>query len=197
MEKRLPDDREAIEGAGLASANAARLLAGADLLAGAGHYGMARSMAVLAMEESVKARTLGAIAASAYGGQLFVDEEVLGTIVYGGHRVRHNFGFLQHVAATFPDAYGKVMLGTFPDAQDVAKIARLRELLAEANSAKQVGFYTDFDPGSGSWASPASVTEVEFAEMRGLISDYVTETQRQFDEFTETQTLAARASTGT
>ena len=70
MAKRLPDKREAIEGAGVAAAAAAvGLLSGADLLAGAGSYGIARSLAVLALEESVKARTLGAIAvAASHGG---------------------------------------------------------------------------------------------------------------------------------
>jgi AbiV family abortive infection protein len=70
MVKRLPDEREAIEGAGVATATAATLLSDADLLAGAGRYGIARSLAVLALEESVKARTLGAIAlAASHGGR--------------------------------------------------------------------------------------------------------------------------------
>jgi len=59
MAKRLPDEHEAIEGAGVATATAASLLNGADLLAGVGSHGIARSLAVLALEESVKARTLG------------------------------------------------------------------------------------------------------------------------------------------
>jgi AbiV len=68
MAKRLPNEHEAIEGAGVATATAARLLSGADLLADVGSYGIARSLAVLALEESVKARTLGAIAAAAAQG---------------------------------------------------------------------------------------------------------------------------------
>ena len=65
MAKRLPNEHEAIEGARVATATAARLLSGADLLADVGSYGIARSLAVLALEESVKARSLGAIAAAA------------------------------------------------------------------------------------------------------------------------------------
>lgn len=185
MAKRLPDKREAIEGAGVAAAVAADLLSGADLLAGTGSYGIARSLAVLAMEESVKARTLGAIAvAASHGGRRGFSDDDLRKIMYSGHRERHDAGFVQHVAATFPDAYGRVMLGMSAGTEDAAKIEELRGLLAAANSAKQAGFYSDFDPDSGSWSSPGSVTEAEFAKIRALIGDYVTETQRQFDEFT-------------
>jgi AbiV family abortive infection protein len=184
MAKRLPDEREAIEGAGVATATAAGLLYGADLLADAGSHGIARSLAVLALEESVKARTLGAITvAASHGGQPGFSDDDLRKIVYSGHRERHDAGFVQHVAATFPDAYGRIMLGMSVGTEDAAKIKELRGLLTVANSAKQVGFYSDFDPDSGSWSSPGSVTEVEFAGIRALIGDYVTETQRQFDEF--------------
>ena len=185
MAKRLPDKREAIEGAGVAAAAAADLLSGADLLAGTGSYGIAQSLAVLAMEESVKARTLGAIAvAASHGGRPGFSDDDLRKIVYSGHRERHDAGFVQHVAATFPDAYGRVMLGMSAGTEDAAKIEELRGLLAAANSAKQAGLYSDFDPDSGSWSSPGSVTEAEFAKIRALIGDYVTETQRQFDDFT-------------
>ena len=86
--------------------------------------------------------------------------------MYNGHRERHDAGFVQHVAATFPDVYGGVMLGRSADAEDAedaAKIAELRGLLAMANSAEQVGYYSDFDPDSGSWSSRGGVTEPEFA----------------------------------
>lgn len=116
--------------------------------------------------------------------------------MYSGHRERHDAGFVQHVAATFPDAYGRVMLGMPADAEDAAKIAELRSVLTAANSAKQAGFYSDFDPDSGSWSSPGSVTEAEFAEVRALIGEYVTETQRQFDEFTRYRAEAAQAPAG-
>jgi hypothetical protein len=56
---RLPDEHEAIEGAGVAAATAVGLLSRAGNVADAGNYGIARSLAVLALEESVKARTLG------------------------------------------------------------------------------------------------------------------------------------------
>ena len=113
--------------------------------------------------------------------------------MYSGHRERHDAGFVQHVAATFPAAYGGAMLGRSADAEDAAKIAELRSLLAAANSAKQAGFYSDFDPDSGSWSSPGSVTEPEFAKVRTLIGDYVIETQRQFDEFTRCRATAVQA----
>ena len=67
--KRLPNEREAQVGATVAAANAAGLLSDADLLAGVGRHGSALSLAVLAFEESVKARTLGAIVAAAAQGR--------------------------------------------------------------------------------------------------------------------------------
>lgn len=185
MPKRLPDEHEAIEGAGIATATAAGLLSGADLLADVGSYGIARSLAVLALEESVKARTLGAIAAAAAQGSRpgFSDDD-LRKVVYSGHRERHAVGLIQYVAAAFPDAYGSVMLGMSVAAGEAAGVAELAGMLTEANSWKQAGFYSDFDPDSGEWSSPGSVTDAEFAKIRALIGDFVTETQRQLDEFT-------------
>jgi AbiV family abortive infection protein len=186
MAKRLPDEREAIEGAGVATTTAASLLSTADLAADVDSFGIARSLAVLALEESVKARTLGAIAAAAAQGRPpgFSDDD-LRKIVYSGHRERHAAGLEQHVAATFPDIYGKIMLGMSVDAADAAKVAELAGLLDAANSWKQAGFYSDFDPDSGSWSSPGSITEAEFTKIRALIDEYVSETQRQLDEFTQ------------
>lgn len=193
MAKRLPDEHEAIEGAGVATASAVGLLSAADLLAEVGTYGIARSLAVLALEESVKGRTLGAIAAAAAQGRRpgFSDDD-LRKIVYSGHRERHAAGLIQHVAATFPDVYGKVMLGMSVDAGEAVGIGELAELLAAANSWKQAGFYSDFDPDSGEWSSPGSVTAAEFAKIRALIGSYVAETQRQLDEFARYRT-AGRA----
>lgn len=103
MAKRVPDEHEAIEGAGVATATAASLLNGADLLAGVGSRGIARSLAVLALEESVKARTLGAIAAAAAQGCCpgFSDDD-LRKIVYSGHRERHAAGLIQHARQRSP-----------------------------------------------------------------------------------------------
>jgi len=196
MAKRLPDEREAVEGAGVATATAAGLLGGADLLAQAGNYGIARSLAVLAMEESVKARTLGAIAAAAAQGRRpgFSDDD-LRKIVYSGHRERHAAGLVQHVAAALPGVYAKVMLGMAVGAEEAANVGELAGLLAAANSGKQAGFYSDFDPDSGSWSSPGSITEAQFAGIRALIGDYVSETQRQIEEFTWYRS-AGRATSG-
>ena len=138
MAKRLPNEHEAIKGAGVATTTAVSLLSAADLAADADSYGIARSLAVLALEESVKARTLGAIAAAAAQGRHpgFSDDDMR-KIVYSGHRERHAAGFEQHIAATYPDVYGKIMLGMSVDAADAAKIAELADLLDAANSWKQ------------------------------------------------------------
>jgi AbiV family abortive infection protein len=184
MAKRLPDAHDAIEGAGIAIGTADRLLSSADVLADIGNYGIARSLAVLALEESVKARTLGAIAAAAADGhRAGFSDGVLRKIVYSGHRERHAAGLVQHIAAAFPDVYGKLMLGMSVAAEELARVAEVQAVLAGADTQKQAGFYSDFDAASGSWSSPGNVTEAEFTKIRVLIGDYLGETRRQFDEF--------------
>jgi AbiV family abortive infection protein len=196
MTKRLPDESEAIEGAGVAVATAAGLLKDADLLAGAGSYGTAVSLAVLGFEESVKARSLGAIAASAaMGRRPGFSDDALRKIVYGGHRERHAAGFIQHLAAALPGVYGTLMLGMPVTAEGTTMLGELAALLATANAGKQAGFYSDFDPESGSWSSPGSATEAEFAKIRALIGDYAGETQRQLDEFTRHRSGSATTET--
>lgn len=185
MARRLPDEREALEGATLAAANAAELLGDADLLAGAGRFGRAVSMAVLALEEAVKARTLGAIAAAAALGRLpGFDEDTLRRIVYSGHQARLDAGVLQHLAAAFPDLYGKLMLGRDITTAEEATLLELAGIAGSANAGKQAGFYTDFDPDSGTWSMPGTVSDAEFGRVRQMIGDFVAETQRQVDEFT-------------
>ena len=90
--KRLPNEHEAQAGAGIAAANAAALLSDADLLASAGSYGRALSLAVVALEESVKARTLGAImAAAAQGRAPGFTEDDLRKIIYSSHQALYRF----------------------------------------------------------------------------------------------------------
>lgn len=182
--KRLPNEREAQVGAVSTAANAAGLLKDADLLAAAESYGHALSLAILAFEESVKARTLGAIMAAAAQGRVpGFSEDYLQKIIYSGHQARHEAGLLQHLAATEPDLYGMLMLGVATGPTESAKLQALAALLASANAGKQSGLYTDFDPGSGSWTSPAEVSQADFDRIRPLIGDYVAETQRQLDDF--------------
>jgi AbiV family abortive infection protein len=145
--RRLPIEREAQAGATVAAANAAGLLSDADLLAGVERYGTALSLAVLAFEESVKARTLGAIAAAAAQGRTpgFAEDD-LRKIIYSSHQARHEAGLKQHLAATDPDLYGRLMLGMATSPAETAKLQALDALLASANAGKQSGFYSDFDP---------------------------------------------------
>lgn len=192
MPKRLPDEREAIEGAAAAAANAAGLLGDADLLAGAGSFGTAVALAVPSLEEAVKARALGAIAAAAAIGTRpgFSDDD-LRKILYSGHRERHAAGFYQQVAAAHPGAYGRKMLGMPVSGEDAAALTELAGIFGRANGVKQAGLYTDFDPDAGSWSSPRSASETEFARIRRLAGDFVAESQRQLDEFTHRQPAGA------
>ena len=193
--KRMPDEREATAGAVAAAANAAGLLGDADLLAAAGRYGSALSLAVLAFEEAVKARSLGAIAAAAaQGREPGFSEDTLRKIIYGSHQARHEAGFLQHVAATFPEIYSKLMLGIAGTPGEVGMLGELAEFLNSANARKQAGFYTDFDPDSGSWSAPAAVSEAEFGKIRALVGQFVAETQRQTGDFISFRGAAAGSS---
>jgi hypothetical protein len=140
MAKRLPDEREAVEGARTASATSAGLLKDADVLAGTGSYGTAISLLVLGFEESVKARTLGAIAAAAsMGRRPGFSEDQLRKIIYSGHRERHAAAFVQHLAAAFPGDYSKLMLGMPLSVGGTAMLVELAGLVSSANAGKQAG----------------------------------------------------------
>ena len=132
----------------------------------------------------MKARTLGAIVAAAAQGRTpgFAEDD-LRKIIYSSHQARHEAGLKQHLAATDPDLYGRLMLGMAASPAETAKLQALDALLASANAGKQSGFYSDFDPSAGSWTSPADVSRVGFDQIRPLIGDYATETKRQLDEF--------------
>jgi AbiV family abortive infection protein len=182
--KRLPDEVEALEGAVVSLANAGRLLRDADLLAGAGSTGTAVSIVVLAFEEAVKARTLGSIAsASAKGTRPGFSEDDLRKIIYTGHQTRHAAGFLQHLAAASPGVYGNLLLGMPLPPDALGEVRELVEVVSSANDSKLAGFYTDFDPASGSWSAPGAVSDAVFGKMRVIIAAFIHETRRQLDDF--------------
>jgi hypothetical protein len=112
----------------------------------------------------------------------FSDDD-LRKIVYSGHRERHAAGFYQHIAAAYPDAYGKMKLGIPVGAEDAAMLQELIGLPSTANIGKQADLYSDFDPASGTWSSPGDITEADYAKVRTLIGDFISETCRQLDEF--------------
>jgi AbiV family abortive infection protein len=178
--KPLPTPAEAATGALITAANAANLLSDADLLAAAGRFSSALSLTVLAFEESVKTRTLGAIM-TADGRPLGFSDHGLRKLLYGSHRARHLAGFLQHLAAASPSVYGKYMLGMALTPAEAAALPRLIKVLGQANVKKQSGFYADFDPETGKWADPRDISRSEFEETRALVGEFITETQRQLD----------------
>jgi AbiV family abortive infection protein len=114
---------------------AAGLLSDANILAAVGSHGRALSLAVLAFEESVQARALGAIVASAaQGRQPGFAEDDLRRIIYSGHRARHAAGFLQYLASEYPGIYGKAMLGISISSSEAAALQDVAGLLAAANA---------------------------------------------------------------
>ena len=140
----------------------------------------------------MKARTLGAImAAAAQGRAPGFTEDDLRKIIYSSHQARHEAGLIQHLAAADPDLYGRLMLGMAASTAETAKLQGLAAVLASANAGKQSGLYTDFDPVSGSWTSPADVSRASFDQIRPLAGGYVAETQRQLDEFTSFRSAAS------
>jgi hypothetical protein len=86
------------------------------------------------------------------------------------------------------------MLGMATSPAETMQLEALAVRLASANAGKQSGFYTDFDSDSGSWTSPADVSQVSFDQIRPLIGDYIAETQRQLDEFMSFRNTAPSAS---
>ncbi|HZU16320.1 MAG TPA: AbiV family abortive infection protein [Candidatus Dormibacteraeota bacterium] len=165
--KRLPDKDEAARGVRLAADNAAGLLSDADTLAATGRYSSALSLVVLAFEESVKARTLGAIvAAAAVGLPVGFNDRTLRQVIYSGHKIRHRVGAIQHLAVT---------------SAEEPMVSELARIISSMNTAKQLGFYVDFDPDSGAWTAPGNTTKAEFEEFRTLVGDYVNETKRQIN----------------
>jgi hypothetical protein len=56
-------------------------------------------------------------------------------------------------------------------AEGRAMLNELAGLLNTANADKQAGFYSDFDPESGSWSSPNSATGAEFTKILALIGE--------------------------
>jgi AbiV family abortive infection protein len=178
--KPLPTPAQAADGAVITAANAANLLGDADLLADAGRFSSALSLTVLAFEESVKTRTLGAIM-TADGRPLGFSDHGLRKIIYGSHRARHTAGFFQHLAAATPSVYGKWMLGMTLTPAEAAALPRLIKLVGRANARKQSGFYADFDPEAGTWADPRDISRSEFEAIRSFIGEFITETQRQLD----------------
>src|SRR5438132_10057711 len=94
-------------------------------------------------------------AAAAQGRTPGFAEDDLRKIIYSSHQARHEAGLKQHLAATDPDLYGRLMLGMATSPAETAKLQALDALLASANAGKQSGLYSDFDPSAGSWTSPA------------------------------------------
>ncbi|MEU8512627.1 AbiV family abortive infection protein [Kitasatospora sp. NPDC048722] len=179
--KRLPTQDEAAIGLKIAAANAREMLDSADLVAAGQLFGQAAALAVLAFEESVKSRTLAAVAV---GGQhIAFTEDALSKIIYSGHKERHTAGFYQHLFTEHPGIFSKALTGHQLKADEGTLVTELLELLDSANRKKQAGFYTDFDPDSSSWGRPADITKAEFDNIRALAEAYQAETERQVQNF--------------
>lgn len=95
----LPDSVESRIWGVLAAENAERLMDSACLLAAHGRLGHAIGLAVLAVEEAVKARALFGFAR--HGDQFGLDPATMTKLLRGNHRLRHFVAWLQ---GSSPDA---------------------------------------------------------------------------------------------
>ncbi|WP_042404768.1 AbiV family abortive infection protein [Streptacidiphilus carbonis] len=179
---RLPEPGEAVVGLKLAADTARRLLDGAQLLAAGQHYGPARSLAVLAFEESVKARTLAHMADPGEDGVIF-SEDVLKKIIFSGHVERHDTGFYQQMVSQYPAALFAALAGLKVEADDVKAVAEWSALKDSANADKMAGFYTDFYPSTSKWRAPAEVSQAEFEMTYKLAKEFQDATEGTIKNF--------------
>jgi AbiV family abortive infection protein len=165
--KRLPTQIEALDGLKRTAANARQMLKSADAAAGIGNYGPAVALTVLGLEESIRARTLGALAVVELV-HVAIPEDTLRKVIYQGHQEWHEVGLVQHL---FSDLHTPNF--------DATQVQKAQTLLQDANRFKQAGFYSDFDPDTGTWTTPDQVTKVECEEYRELAETFQVETERQ------------------
>jgi AbiV family abortive infection protein len=135
--------------------NADALLNATAALLDAGQPGLARSLAVLGLEESGKAIAIHDRRVSiAYcdGDEPFVNDSL--RKLWGSHpkKLKAVYTFLLDERYWF---------GTGPQADDEFVLNTIEEWSNEKNQAKQAGFYVDVDPASGAISSPQDHADQE------------------------------------
>ena len=172
----LPDPVEARIWGVLAAENAERLLESARLLGEAGRLGHAIGLAVLAVEEGVKARALFGYAR--HGKRFALDDATLGKLLRGDHRLRHLVAWMQ---GSSPAARRWLAAGSAPgqtaDQKVEAEMIALDWLMI-ANDSKNGGFYVDYG-GSGHWSTPQGASEEQWTMANAVATLFVQEAADQ------------------
>jgi len=161
----------------LAAENAGNHLCAAEALAGSGFRGQAISLAVLAVEEAVKARAMLGYARSQYRPGFGLDAATMKKIIRGPHQVRHLIAWFQGGSAE-----AKALLAS--DTSDHEAEARLKadfaalDWLLVANTSKNGGFYVDY-LGGGHWSTPIAATDAQWEMARAVATPFVVEAGNQ------------------
>ena len=172
----LPDMVEARIWGVLAAENAERVLASASLLAADQRQGHAIGLAVLAVEEAVKARALFGYAR--YGGRFSLDDVTLARLLKGDHRLRHFVAWMQ---GSSPTAWrwlaSEGETDRTADAKVEAELVALDWLMI-ANESKNGGFYVDYK-GAGHWSTPQAATDEQWSMANAVATPFVDEAMEQ------------------
>jgi AbiV family abortive infection protein len=168
----LPDLVEARIWGVLAAENAERLLASASLLAANQRLGHAIGLAVLAVEEAVKARAL--FGNARYGDRFSLDEATLAKLLKGDHRLRH---FVAWIQGSSPAARrwlaSEAETDRAADAKVEAELVALDWLMV-ANESKNGGFYVDYR-AAGHWSTPQAATDEQWSMAMAVAAPFVGE----------------------
>ena len=175
--KPIPTPTEAVAGGLLAATNAETLLRAADAASQAQCFGAADGLAVLAIEEAAKARTLFArLFAGRIGARLAITDVELRSLLYGprAHVFRQ---FMASVHVVLRHAARLHERGQdFDHPLEPEDIAELNHLISSSRR-KERGFYVDFTESG--WATPASVSESDWLASKSIAAQFVAETSRQ------------------
>lgn len=162
----------------LAAANAEALLRAAIAAGGVRSYGAADGIAVLALEEALKARVLFApLLADRLGLPLAIGDDQLRRLLHGPHA-----HFFRHAMAAWqvlskrsrePSRLLEAISTTPLTSQEFDAIDRFMM----ASWRKERGFYVDFSDRG--WSSPSSITEDHWLAARAFAEAFVAETTEQ------------------
>ncbi len=174
----IPTPRQACDGGLLAAANAAALLQAAIAAGGVRSFGAAEGIAILALEEALKARVLFVpLLADQLGSSLNVGEDQLKWLLHGPHAhfFRHAMGAWHVLSKRSREPSGVV------DAIHAAPLT-IEEFDAidrfmMASHRKERGFYVDFTDAG--WSTPASITEDRWLASRAFTEPFIAETTEQ------------------
>lgn len=139
---------QAAEGIALARANAARLIADAELLIGNNRYASASALAILAIEELGKVQAIKIIVLQSQPEKL---KEAWRD--YRNHRAKNVQWILPKLAAEGARTLAQVRAAADPAGDHTAML----------DSVKQLSFYTDCYGDAGRWSEPSDAVDPQFA----------------------------------